>query len=81
MSVTLNTDVNDIKIERFSERTPKTCESFFEDEVIVTGARNLRMNIATFLTTMFEVLYLWLTTAQIPMDLSSSPMANSHFWT
>ncbi|XP_053521030.1 peptidyl-prolyl cis-trans isomerase-like 3 isoform X2 [Artibeus jamaicensis] len=28
MSVTLHTDVGDIKIEIFCERTPKTCENF-----------------------------------------------------
>lgn len=28
MSVTLHTDVGDIKIEVFCERTPKTCENF-----------------------------------------------------
>ncbi|KAI2526399.1 PPIL3 isoform 4 [Pan troglodytes] len=28
MSVTLHTDVGDIKIEVFCERTPKTCEEY-----------------------------------------------------
>uniref|UniRef100_A0A7N5K4I6 Uncharacterized protein n=1 Tax=Ailuropoda melanoleuca TaxID=9646 RepID=A0A7N5K4I6_AILME len=74
MSVTLNTDVSGIKIEGFCDRTHKTCENFF-DEVTVSGARNLRMNIATFLSTMLEVFYLRLITAQTPVDFSSSPMA------
>uniref|UniRef100_A0A8C0MG72 PPIase cyclophilin-type domain-containing protein n=2 Tax=Canis lupus familiaris TaxID=9615 RepID=A0A8C0MG72_CANLF len=84
MSVTLHTDVGDIKIEVFCERTPKTCENFLvpEEEVTVSGARNLRMNIVNILSTMLGVLYQWLIMAQTPMDLSSSsPMANSHIWT
>uniref|UniRef100_A0A673TD40 peptidylprolyl isomerase n=1 Tax=Suricata suricatta TaxID=37032 RepID=A0A673TD40_SURSU len=50
MSVTLHTDVGDIKIEVFCERTPKTCE-VLEEEVTVSGARNLRMNIVNILST------------------------------
>uniref|UniRef100_A0A9L0S8H5 Peptidylprolyl isomerase like 3 n=1 Tax=Equus caballus TaxID=9796 RepID=A0A9L0S8H5_HORSE len=81
MSVTLHTDVGDIKIEVFCERTPKTCEGL-EEEVTVSGARNLRMNTVNILSTMLEVLYPWLIMAQTPMDLSSSsPMASSHIWT
>uniref|UniRef100_A0A8C0JVA1 Peptidylprolyl isomerase like 3 n=1 Tax=Canis lupus dingo TaxID=286419 RepID=A0A8C0JVA1_CANLU len=79
--LTLHTDVGDIKIEVFCERTPKTCE-VPEEEVTVSGARNLRMNIVNILSTMLGVLYQWLIMAQTPMDLSSSsPMASSHIWT
>ncbi|EPQ12621.1 Peptidyl-prolyl cis-trans isomerase-like 3 [Myotis brandtii] len=67
-SVTLHTDVGDIKIEIFCERTPKACE-VPEEEVTVSGARNLRMNTVNILSTTLEVLYPWLIMAQIPMDL------------
>uniref|UniRef100_A0A2K5LN32 Peptidylprolyl isomerase like 3 n=1 Tax=Cercocebus atys TaxID=9531 RepID=A0A2K5LN32_CERAT len=80
-SVTLHTDVGDIKIEVFCERTPKTCEEL-EEAAAVYGARSLRMNTVNILSTVLEVLYLWLIMARTPMDLSSSsPMANSHIWT
>uniref|UniRef100_A0A4W2F272 PPIase cyclophilin-type domain-containing protein n=1 Tax=Bos indicus x Bos taurus TaxID=30522 RepID=A0A4W2F272_BOBOX len=69
MSVTLHTDVGDIKIEVFCERTPKTSE-VLEGEVTVSGARSLKKNIMNILSTVLEVLYLWLIMAQIPMDLS-----------
>jgi peptidyl-prolyl cis-trans isomerase-like 3 len=37
MSVTLHTDVGDIKIEIFCERTPKTCE-------VSTSSYRLKIN-------------------------------------
>ena len=99
MSVTLHTDVGDIKIEVFCERTPKICENFLAlcasnyyngyifhrnikdfmvqmgdptgtgREVTVSGARSLKTNIVNILSTMLEVLYLWLIMTQILMDL------------
>uniref|UniRef100_A0A673SNY4 Uncharacterized protein n=1 Tax=Suricata suricatta TaxID=37032 RepID=A0A673SNY4_SURSU len=78
MSVTLHAEVSDIQIEGFCERTPKPVQ---EEEATLLGARNLRMNIVTFASTMLEVLYIWLIIAQTPKDLSSSPMPSSHIWT
>uniref|UniRef100_A0A8D0HN18 PPIase cyclophilin-type domain-containing protein n=1 Tax=Sphenodon punctatus TaxID=8508 RepID=A0A8D0HN18_SPHPU len=76
MAVTLHTDVGDIKIEIFCERAPKACENFLEATAF--GERNLMKSTVNTLNTMSMELFPWQTTAQTPMDLSSSsPTASS----